>query len=387
MDKEIYENISIPDEQIEDSTLSEVTEASIESRMRLIDSFSLTLTNLQQFQDTVRADMDSIANRIMVDEEQIRNFQSKIDAIVNDKRVKSQNWEGHIFYTLFQKQKEVTDMFLKVSVLKSLYIQYLINVNNKISQAMKALRREFIEMERLKAETNMLEKFFELTKKEKEQWMENYNKTIETRFESFNKAFADLQTTVEKNDEILRTMMRHLDEKIGYAVSKKVQEEILKNFKIILTTKTLPQATQPQPQPQPAQQPQLQPILQPEASQTQTPATTSTPPPAPPAPKKDKISEIIDNAIKSTPSNKKVIFWKEINKLNLYDDEKEILLKLYDANMFKFKFKDYQKLVGKSTKEAKKDLITYVELKAMVYDDNEKVYKIHPNIMAKLKEA
>ena len=386
MDKEIYENISIPDEQIEDSTLNEVTEASIESRMRLIDSFSLTLTNLQQFQDTVRADMDSIANRIMVDEEQIRNFQSKIDAIVNDKRVKSQNWEGHIFYTLFQKQKEVTDMFLKVSVLKSLYIQYLINVNNKISQAMKALRREFIEMERLKAETNMLEKFFELTKKEKEQWMENYNKTIETRFESFNKAFADLQTTVEKNDEILRTMMRHLDEKIGYAVSKKVQEEILKNFKIILTTKTLPQATQPQPQPQPAQQPQLQPILQPEASQTQTPATTSTPPPAPPAPK-NKISEIIDNAIKSTPSNKKVIFWKEINKLNLYDDEKEILLKLYDANMFKFKFKDYQKLVGKSTKEAKKDLITYVELKAMVYDDNEKVYKIHPNIMAKLKEA
>jgi len=384
MDKEIYENISIPDEQIEDSTLSEVTEASIESRMRLIDSFSLTLTNLQQFQDTVRADMDSIANRIMVDEEQIRNFQSKIDAIVNDKRVKSQNWEGHIFYTLFQKQKEVTDMFLKVSVLKSLYIQYLINVNNKISQAMKALRREFIEMERLKAETNMLEKFFELIKKEKEQWMENYNKTIETRFESFNKAFADLQTTVEKNDEILKTMMRHLDEKIGYAVSKKVQEEILKNFKIILTTKALPQTTQPQPQP--AQQPQLQPILQPQASQTQTPATTSTPPPAPPAPK-NKISEIIDNAIKSTPSNKKVIFWKEINKLNLYDDEKEILLKLYDANMFKFKFKDYQKLVGKSTKEAKKDLITYVELKAMVYDDNEKVYKIHPNIMAKLKEA
>jgi hypothetical protein len=211
--------------KVEITPLEEVSKSSLEMRLGVVKEFPLVVTNLPAFQDTVRADLDSVMNYIMIKEGQIADMQEKLDKLVNSDKVKSEGpWEGDIWYEFYNKQKEIDELHLDLSVIKTYLIQYLILVVEKLSQMANTFRKEFVEMQKLQAEKDMVDKLMDRMDKEKEMWLKSYNENIQMRFDGVNKLFDGLMKRIADVEAQMKLVVAKFNE-----VERKV-ENVRKNL-------------------------------------------------------------------------------------------------------------------------------------------------------------
>lgn len=172
--------------------MEEVSKTSLTNRIDIISKFNLSVTNLPSFRETVRADSDGLENYLMIKQEQIAEKLKKLDVWLVSPEIRNENWEDDIWFKFYNIQKEVVDLQMELDTIRAYYGQYLTTALNKVSQLTTSLRKEFTEIQKIQAENSLLEKFVEIYKKDKEEWLRQYATLIEAKFEGVNKMWADM---------------------------------------------------------------------------------------------------------------------------------------------------------------------------------------------------
>jgi len=185
---------------------------SLKARTTEIKEFKLQANNIETFYKTVREDRRSVEAQIQVMTEDFVKFEKTIIDKIKIPSIKNEDWSRNFWYHRFGELQQVKDTNFNISALKSWIIDYYDIAFEQMFNYAKLLNQQFLDIEKLKAQKDMLKEMIEIVKKEKDDWSKNYFSLLEDRFAKINESIIKITNDMVKSSTQIQLYNQQIQE-------------------------------------------------------------------------------------------------------------------------------------------------------------------------------
>jgi len=197
----------VSEQEINIKPISEATENSMKARINELRDFKLKPDNVETFYKVIREDRRSFETQIQVMTERFTGMEEDLNKQIRRPEVRNEDWSQNIWNGFFLIMEEIKNTNINISLIKSWMLGYQEEAINQLYSYAKLLNKQFLEIEKMKAETGMMDKFIDLIKTDKLEWMKNYYGNIEDRFNKLNEIILKLNGELQRSESQLKVYM------------------------------------------------------------------------------------------------------------------------------------------------------------------------------------